>query len=71
MLSCPTHSHLGLPAGLDYAYPEAAKIGGFVSAATQTAKRALFCWSAKQAMQSEEGLVQVTTFLLPRLCLQR
>ena len=49
--------------GLDYAYPEASKIGGFVSAATQTAKRALFCWSANQKQQSEDGLAQVCIWM--------
>ena len=48
-----------LLSGLDYAYPEAFKLGGFVSAATQTAKRGLFCWSANVQDQSQDGVVQV------------
>lgn len=48
-----------LLSGLDYAYPDASKIGGFVSAATQTAKRGLFCWSADSPNQSENGVAQV------------
>lgn len=59
VLADPTfHRVTDLLAGLDYAYPEAAKIGGFVSSATQTAKRALFCWSAGNS-QSEDGIVKV------------
>ena len=55
------------PAGLDYAFPEAAKLGGFISAATQSAKRALFCWNAaaRGALDADEeqadGIVQVGT----------
>ena len=48
-----------LLAGLDYAFPEATKIGGFVSAATHTAKRGLWCWSAAHEQQTESGVVQV------------
>ena len=59
VLADPTfHRVTDLVAGLDYAYPEAAKIGGFVSSATQTAKRALFCWSAGTS-QPEHGIVKV------------
>ena len=59
ILADPTfHRVTDMVAGLDYAYPEAAKIGGFVSSATQTAKRALFCWSAGTS-QPENGIVQV------------
>ncbi|KAL3147368.1 hypothetical protein ABBQ32_002849 [Trebouxia sp. C0010 RCD-2024] len=58
VIADPTfHRITDLMAGLDYAYPEAAKIGGFVSSATQTARRALFCWSAG-ASQSEDGIVK-------------
>lgn len=52
------HRVTDLLAGLDYAYPEAAKVGGFVSSATQTAKRALFCWSASSG-HAEHGIVKV------------
>lgn len=52
------HRVTDLVAGLDYAFPEAAKIGGFVSSATQTARRALFCWSAGTG-QAEDGIVKV------------
>lgn len=59
VLADPTfHRVTDLVAGLDYAYPDAAKIGGFVSSATQTAKRALFCWSAGTS-QPEHGIVKV------------
>ena len=57
-----------LLSGLDYAYPEASKIGGFVSAATQTAKRGLFCWSVDRQNQSEEGVVQVRDDLHQNPC---
>ena len=61
VIADPTfHRVTDLLAGLDYAYPEAAKIGGFVSSATQTAKRALFCWSAGSKQSgSEDGIVKV------------
>ena len=49
-------------AGLDYAFPEAAKVGGFVSSATQTAKRALFCWSV-DAPPSDHGIVKVVCII--------
>ena len=58
-------------AGLDYAFPEAAKLGGFISAATQSAKRALFCWNASgrgaQDADDEQadGIVQVGTSSAP------
>ncbi|DBB01388.1 TPA: hypothetical protein ACH3X1_000056 [Trebouxia sp. C0004] len=51
------HRVSDLLAGLDYAYPEASKIGGFVSSATQTAKRALWCWSANKSNQSDDGIM--------------
>ena len=53
------HRVTDLLAGLDYAYPEASKIGGFVSSATQTAKRALWCWSADKSNQSDDGIMMV------------
>ena len=59
------HKVADLLAGLDYAFPEATKIGGFVSAATQTAKRGLWCWSAGNPNQPETGVVQVGQMLLP------
>lgn len=61
------------PAGLDYAFPEAAKLGGFISAATQSAKRALFCWNAagRGAQDADDeqadGIVQVGTIQGPVL----
>ena len=58
------HRVADLLAGLDYAYPDASKIGGFVSAATQTAKRGLFCWTAGKIGQSDDGVVQVGLLLL-------
>lgn len=47
-------------AGLDYAYPEAAKLGGLCSAASGGAKRTLIWWSARpEARNFENGLVEV------------
>ncbi len=47
-------------AGLDYAYPEAAKVGGLCSAASGGAKRTLIWWSARgDAQNFTNGLVTV------------
>ena len=60
VIAHPTfHRVTDLLAGLDYAYPDASKIGGFVSSATQTAKQALWCWSADRMSQSDDGIMQV------------
>lgn len=49
-------------AGLDYAYPEAVKLGGLCAAANGTAKRTLIWWSARPDAQNfENGLVEVST----------
>eukprot|EP00891_Asterochloris_glomerata_P008257 jgi/Astpho2/8257/fgenesh1_pg.00122_%23_30_t len=68
MLCDPSFSQVpDLISGLDYAFPEAAKLGGFISAATQSAKRALFCWNAagRGAQDADDeqadGIVQVGT----------
>jgi len=58
------HRVTDLLAGLDYAYPEASKIGGFVSSATQTAKRALWCWSADKSNQCDDGIMMVRYHLV-------
>lgn len=64
VIAHPTfHRVTDLLAGLDYAYPDASKIGGFVSSATQTAKQALWCWSADRMSQSDDGIMQVKPWL--------
>ncbi len=40
-------------AGLDFAYPDAAKIGGLASASGPPRSWALFCWSAGKAKKWE------------------
>ena len=47
-------------AGLDYAYPDAVKLGGLCAAASGQAPRTLIWWSAHPDAQNfEDGLVQV------------
>ncbi|KAK9835887.1 hypothetical protein WJX74_010230 [Apatococcus lobatus] len=60
LMSEPTYGEIAeVIAGLDYAYPEAVKLGGLCAAASQSAKRTLIWWSARSDAQSfENGLVE-------------